>query len=651
MRPDAASADKPVVVVGSGPAGHRVVQAIGRLDPTRPVIWYGDEPWAPYNRIKLSSLLAGDTRWEALTADVSVSAAVDTRFGCRIARIDRATSEVIDMQGGRQPYGTLVLATGSRAHVPDIPGATLPGVFTFRDLNDAQRLQARSVRSRVTVVIGGGLLGLEAARAVRRYHTRVIVIEHADRLMPRQLDGEGAAWLARSVSEAGIEVRVSAAVKGIEGGREVSGVLLRTGEVIACDTVIVATGIRPNIELALRAGLPVGRGIKIDDATCTADPCIHAVGECAEHRGEVYGLVAPGLEQAAVAANRISGGEAVYEGSVAATRLKVMGCAVFSIGELDRQGAADTARATAFADPDGDGYRRVVVRQGRVVGAQAVGPWPEMSRVQEAVRSGRRVWPWQRLRFARIGQLWPDSDAGDVRFWPAEATVCNCTGVTRGQLEAAPGRGCRSVEALCAETGAGSVCGSCRPLLSELSGADALPAVAGWRALAGVGAAALMLALAYLLFAIPFPDTAELAWRWDVIWRDSLWKQASGYTALGAMALLAVIGLRKRWPRLAALWDFAGWRVVHGVLGAVLVAVMLLHTGGRFGDQLDRVMSLMAVAAILSGTVIALVVSRQQDLAPALVRRVQRSATWVHILTLWPLPVLLGVHILKTYYF
>ena len=651
MRPDQFSTARPVVVVGSGPAGHRVVQALGRQAPALPVVWYGDEPWAPYNRIKLSSLLAGDARWEEITADSPIPDTVDTRFGLRVARIDRAAGEVVDMRGARQAYGALVLATGSRAHVPAIPGVDLAGVFTFRDLSDAQKLQARTVRSRVTVVIGGGLLGLEAARAMRRFHTRVIAIEHGNRLMPRQLDDEGAAWLHKAVVEAGIEVRLAEAVKGIEGRGEASGVVLRSGEVIACDTVIIATGISPNVELALRAGLPVGRGIRIDDTTRTADPCIHAVGECAEHNGEVYGLVAPGLEQAAVAANRLCGGDAVYTGSIAATHLKVMGCKVFSIGEVERYGAADPARARHFADPDGDGYRRVLIRQGRLVGAQAVGPWAETPRVQEAVRSGRRIGPWQRLRFSRIGQLWPDTDAGDVRLWPAEATVCNCTGVTRGQLEAARQRGCSSIVALGADTGAGTVCGSCRPLLAELADGAALPAARGWGALNAFGLGAALLALLYVVFAIPFPDTAELAWRWDALWRDSLYKQISGYSALAAMTLLALIGLRKRWTRLARVWDFAGWRVVHVVLGLALVTVMAVHTGGRLGHNLDRVMSLAALAALLSGALIAVVVARQHQLAPGTVRRVQRSATWVHILALWGLPVLLGFHVLKAYYF
>ncbi|WP_230969885.1 FAD-dependent oxidoreductase [Nitrogeniibacter aestuarii] len=651
MSPEQLSLDHPLVVVGSGPAGHRLIQAVCQRAPSTPIVWFGDEPWAPYNRVKLSSLLAGEASWDDITEATPIPDAVETRFGLRIERIDRAESQVIDVQGQRQRYGALVLATGSRAHVPSIPGVQTPGVFTFRHLNDAQKLQARSVRSRTTVVIGGGLLGLEAARAVRRYNTHVIVVEHADRLMSRQLDGEGAQWLLKEVLAAGIEVRLSAGVKGIEGTGEVKGVLLRSGEVIACDTVIIATGIVPNNELALRAGLQVGRGIKIDDATRTSDEHIYAVGECAEHNGEVYGLVAPGLEQAAVAANRICGGEAVYTGSVLATNLKVLGCKVFSLGEVERGSAADPVREYSFADPDGDGYRRIMVRNGQLVGAQAVGPWPETPRVQEAVRQGRRLYPWQTLRFMRIGQLWPDTDASDVNLWPADATVCNCTGVTRGQLDVACQQGCKSVEALSQATGAGTVCGSCKPLLVDLAGGGPLPPERGWKPLTVFGGVALLAALFYLLLKIPFPDTADLAWRWDVIWRESLYKQISGYSALGVMVLLAIIGLRKRWPTLSNLFQFSGWRVVHVMLGALLVAVMLVHTGGRLGANLDMVMTLMSVVAVLSGAALALIVGRQQALAPGFVKRTQRGAVWIHILALWGLPALLGLHILKAYYF
>ncbi len=186
--------------------------------------------------------------------------------------------------------------------MPPVPGVDLAGVYTFRNLDDALRLQARTVRTRVGVVIGGGLLGLEAARAMRRFHTEVWVVEHADRLMPRQLDEDASRALLPQIEAMGIRVRLGEGVRAILGEGAVRGVQLRHGQVIACDTVVISTGIAPNIELALSCGLPVGRGIKVDDRMRTADPDIFAVGECAEHRGTVWGLVAPGLEQAAVAA-------------------------------------------------------------------------------------------------------------------------------------------------------------------------------------------------------------------------------------------------------------------------------------------------------------------------------------------------------------
>lgn len=643
---------EPIIVVGAGPAGVRAVQELLRWQPDAQVIWYGDEPWRPYNRIKLSSLLAGEVSWGALVGEWGSSTAipdeVDCRFGVRVTAIDREHCVVRDDQGGIQPYSCLILATGSRPHVPAIPGVELNGVFTFRDLNDAQRLQARLVRSRVTVVIGGGLLGLEAARAVRRFRTDVWVIEQEGRLMPRQLDGGAAEVLLREVEAMGLKVRLSDGVRAILGGERVSGVRLRDGSEIACDTVIVATGIRPGIGLAASAGIPVAHGVRVDDSLRTADPRVFAVGECAEHRGVVYGLVAPGLEQAAVAASVIGGVAAVYEGSISATNLKVLGCNVFSIGVIERQGYGSMVQEVVYRS--GNVYRKLVLSQGRLVGAIGVGEWPERSRIQEAVRSTRLLWPWQRSRFVGEGLLWADDRGDDVALWPADATICNCTGVTRGALGTACKAGCKTVEALSAATGAGTVCGSCRPLLVELAGASALPAVTAARALGVITAIVAVLALFYALSSIPFPDTTELARRWDVIWRDKSIKEISGYTVLGLMAALAGISLRKRWERVRA-WSFDHWRVVHAGIAIALVAVLLFHTGGRLGQNLDMVLSVSMVAALISGVVIAAVLARQHVLAPRLVRRTQRAATLAHILSLWLLPSLLAFHIFKTYYF
>lgn len=644
--------NEPVVVIGAGPAGARAVQELLRWRPDAAVVWYGDETWLPYNRIKLSSLLAGEVSWESLIEGsgrvAHLPPNVECRFGVRVAAIDREARTLSDSTGAVQAYSAVLLATGSAPHVPAIPGIELSGVFTFRDLADAQRLQARIVRSRVTVVIGGGLLGLEAARAVRRFNTEVWVIEQEDRLMPRQLDVGAAEVLSDELRTLGLKIRVSDGVRAIFGNDRVAGVRLRDGSEIACDTVIVATGIRPRVELAVAAGLPVGSGVRVDDRLRTADPHIFAVGECAEHRGRVYGLVSPGLEQAAVAAGVIGGVSAMYEGSVSATNLKVMGCKVFSIGEVDPVSTASLTQSVVYRE--NGVYRRLSLRQGRLVGAIGVGEWPERSRVQEAVRSARLVWPWQRRRFALEGRLWADDAGDDVALWPASATICNCTGVTKGQLEGACRSGCTSVEALTGETGAGSVCGSCKPLLSQLLGGAALPAVRAAKALAVFTLLALLGALFYALAGIPFPDSVDPDFRWDLIWRDKDIKEISGYTVLGVMAVLAVITLRKRVDRVR-VGSFDIWRLLHVAIGVLLIGGLLFHTGGRLGYRLDLVLSLSVVAALISGVVIAAVLARQHALKPGLVRRAQRMATLAHIFSLWVMPALLGFHIFKFYYF
>lgn len=643
----------PVVVVGAGPVGVRVAQELHRRAPRLQVAVFGAEPWEPYNRVRLSSALAGETDWAALTRDAALPDDFRVRayFGCPVTAIDREAQYVRDAGGRVQPYSALVLATGSTPHVPDIPGIRLAGVFTFRDMSDAQRLLARRVRSRTTVVLGGGLLGLEAARAMGRFHTEVWVVEHLDRLMARQLDRDGGEVLRRHVERSGIRVVLGDGVVRVLGGERVSGVRLRSGREIACDTLVVATGIVPNVQLALKAGLPVGRGIRVDDRMRTADPRIYAVGECAEHRGRVYGLVAPGLEQAAVAAHTLAGGDARYLGSAAATRLKVLRYPVFSAGRAVSEQIPDLARERIYSRQEQGIYRKLVLERGRLCGAIALGDWSQLARVQEAVARRRRVWPWQLWRFDRAGSLWPDQAAVSVVQWPAAATVCHCTGVTRGQLSAAMAAGCSGAAELCARTGASTVCGACRPLLAELAGGGG-PAepVRGFRPLFAFSAAALVLGLALTLFSVPYPDTARIAWRWDRLWRDTLFKQASGFTLLGLALLLGLLGLRKRWSRLRWL-DFAGWRVVHGAIGVAVLVALLFHTGGRMGNQLNLLLAVCLLGPALTGAVAGGVIARGHAFDPPLVRRVREASLWLHLLLLWPLPVLLGFHILKTYYY
>jgi nitrite reductase (NADH) large subunit len=644
---------EPVVVVGTGPVGVRVAQELARRAPGMPVVVFGNEAAVPYNRVRLSSLLAGELSWGELIEGQELPAgpAVVTRLNCGIVEIDRGQRTVRDAAGRVQCYSKLVLATGSRPLIPEIPGIHQAHVYVFRALRDAERLCARRMRSRRTAVIGGGLLGLEAARAMQRFNTQVCVVEHATRLMPRQLDEAGAARLAEHVRALGIEVVLGHPVRQVLGDGSVTGLRLRSGLEIECDTLVVAAGIRPNTALAAAAGLAVGRGVRVNDFMQTSDPDIYAVGECAEHDGEVWGLIAPGLEQAAVAAHNVTGSRSRYRGSSVATRLKVLDLPVFSMGAVNEYSRLDLATELVHSDLKTGTYRKIVTERGRLIGAIALGDFPEMSRVQEMILQGRLVMPLQRWRLRREGTLWPEQEPGAVAEWPASAVVCNCTGVTRGEISRACAAGCRTVEEVAAATRASSVCGSCRPLVAELAGA-AGPAqpVRGWKLLLGASGTALKAATAIAaLLAIPYAATVQVPWQWDLLWRDSFWKQVSGYSVLALCAALAVLSLRKRIPRFT-LGDFPLWRIAHALLGVLTLAGIAVHTGGRLGSNLNFLLMATFLGVVALGAVAGGVIALEHRLGEG-AARLRRTWLWTHILIAWPIPVLLAFHVLKTYYF
>lgn len=645
---------RPIVIVGAGPVGVRLATELHRRVPDIPLVIYGAERWTPYNRVRLSSALAGETAWVDLMAETKLPEAknIETRLGCPVVAIDRIGECVIDAQRNAQPYRFLVLATGSTPHIPNIPGIDLPGVYTFRDMDNAMQLAARRVRTHRTVVLGGGLLGIEAARAMQRSNTEVFVVEHYDRLMPRQLDTAASEALKRYVEAAGIQVVLGDGPANIYGNARVEGVQLRSGKMLSCDTVIISAGIRPNVDLALRAKLAIGRGVRVDDSMRTSDARIFAVGECTEHRDQVYGLVAPGLEQAAVAAHVIAGGHVQYTGSRAATRLKVLGYPVFSMGEVGTEQMPDFAREYVYAVPSKNIYRKVVVRRGRILGALALGSWDAIPRLQEALAKQRRVWPWQLWHFRRQGELWLEETAQQVQDWPANTVVCNCTGVTRGQLSEAIAGGCGSASALSACTNAATVCGSCKLLLMELLGSETpREPVRAARKLFGFALAAAALALVFLLLpGLPFADSVSVPVRWDAWWRDNLAKQVSGYSLLALAITLGVLGLRKRIKRFA--WgDYAVWRYIHTIVGVGVLLGFVAHTGGHMGAKLNFYLAFSFIGATLAGGVFAALVAREHTLDPLRARRLKAGALWSHIIFLWPLPVLLGFHIAQGYVF
>lgn len=645
----------PIVVVGNGPVGMRAARELLDRLPDRPVVIYGEEQHEPYNRVRLSSWLAGELDWVGLAQPLTrpFGTQFEERIGLRVVEIDRERRCVVDNRGITQPYYRLVLATGSTPYIPNITGVDLPGVFTFRDLDDTNRLLARRVRSHHTLVLGGGLLGLEAARGMQRCNTDVTVLEHADRLLGQQLDEAASARLQATVEALGINVRVGDGVAEVLGRERVEGVRLRSGSVLHCDTLILATGIRPNVSLASQSRLAFGRGIKVDDQMRTTDPDIYAIGECAEHRGQVYGLVAPGLEQAAVAAADIAKAESGYSGSVAASRLKVVGTQVFSMGPMGASGETYNGRAFVFRDDARGVYRKVLVNRHRLIGAIGIGDWDETVRLQTTIGQKQRIWPWQVLRFLRSGHLWPAEDSQGVAGWSPNTVVCQCTGVTRGTISEAIALGACDAATVSRATGASTVCGSCKPLVNDLLGTSA-PAepVPMRRTLLTSAIVALVGALA-ILFAppIPYANSVQHALHWDVLWREGLLKQITGFSVLGLLVVGLLVSLRKRTGWLNRLGRFDGWRLAHIVLGVLVIAALVAHTGLRLGSGLNGLLMGAFSLMLLVGAVSAGVIAFEHRIGGMLAQRLRRQAVWLHILLFWPVPALLGWHVFKTYWF
>lgn len=365
------------VIIGAGPAGARCAERLGRRGADVTLI--GAEAGSPYNRVALSQLLAGDIGEAALVTHTDRQLAdlrVMHRPGTRVVAIERAAKRLLLADGTYIPYGTLVLALGAEPVRLRLPGADLPGVLAYRTLGDVRAMIAAAEIGGVAVVIGGGLLGLEAAAGLARRGMRVTVVHAVGRLMERQLDDPAARLLRRRLADQGVMTVLGAASAAIEGTDRVEAVRLSDGRRIAAELVVVAVGIRPNAELAREAGLHVARGIVVDAAMRTSDPDVLAIGECAEVDGQCCGLVAPVLAQAEVAARTILGEAARYAPESDATALKVAGAGVWSAGAVE----ADGAEPIVLHDEDAGQYRRLLVRDGRLVGAMLYGetadaPW------------------------------------------------------------------------------------------------------------------------------------------------------------------------------------------------------------------------------------------------------------------------------------
>lgn len=479
-----------LVVIGNGMAGARAVEEILQRAPDRfEIAVFGAEPYGNYNRIALSNVLNQTQAAE----DVFINPLewyrknkIRLHRETKAFRIDRTAGKVIgkklplrevpyaahtpsrwNTEEIVEPYDQVIIATGSRPVVPPLEGFGEPGTFVFRSLDDCSHIADYARNCRRAVVLGGGLLGLETARGLLTHHLDVTIVEAAGQLMPYQLDSESGAILRQSIEAMGIRVLVNArAVKIETRDRRVTGIALKDGSLFKADLVVVSVGIRPVTEVAFDSGLAVQQGIVCDDQMRTSDPSIFALGECVEHREKLYGLVDPIWEQARVLADVITGvnPHASYTGTKTATKLKVMGIELVSLGEKESNEPTD--ELIVYRDINRRVYKKLIVRDGKIYGAILLGDIEYADILMRFFTSeGKLPEKRQELLFGAVSGV----SLLDVRDLPENAQICHCSGVSKKTiLDSILKAGCSTVSAVGQKTKAGTGCGSCKGLIAQL---------------------------------------------------------------------------------------------------------------------------------------------------------------------------------------
>lgn len=559
------SARPRLVVVGNGMAALRTIEELLALAPTRyDLTVIGAEPHGNYNRIMLSAVLAGDK----LVADIVThppawyaERGITLHTGDPVNAIDSDAHALTTASGRVVEWDRLILATGATPLMPPIPGIGLDGVYGFRTIGDVEAMLAQARGRRRAVVVGGGVLGLEAAWGLRRQGMAVTVIHLTPWLMERQLDETAAEMLRRDLERHGIACLTSAQAAGIDGDRRVEAVSLSDGRRIAADLVVMAVGIRPQTQLARTAGLDVGRGITVDGWLRTSHPDIFAVGECVEHEGQCWGLVTPLWDMAKVLALHLAGEPDArrFVPPALATRLKVPGIALFSAGQP--AAANDDEREVVRHDAAQGIYQKLVLRDERVIGAVLYGDTGESARIWQWLCEGERVGHLCADGLC-LGRLSGNCAATDpLEDLHDQATICHCAGVTKAAIVAAVAQhGLSTLEQITFHTGAGSGCGGCTPLVARIlartlgeDGAAALEAEARKgerRALAfrlwHRTNAVLMTVLALSGLFLHFAGTRAALLRFE--WAFILHKWSGiGLAAVYAAFLALTIAYRRKW--------------------------------------------------------------------------------------------------------
>ncbi|WP_299783772.1 nitrite reductase large subunit NirB [uncultured Marivita sp.] len=459
-----------LVIIGAGMASGRVIEHLVETAPEAyDITLFNAEPRGNYNRIMLSPVLSGEKTYEEIVTHNGAFYAehnVTCRFGERVVKIDRDL-KVVEGENGHVPYDKLIFGTGSDPFMIPLPGHDLDGVIAYRDLEDTERMMALGPDN-TCVVIGGGLLGLEAAAGMAARGVDVTVVHIMGHLMERQLDEAAGYLLKKSLEGKGIKIKLQANSKEILGeDGKVKALLLDDGTELPCDLLVMAVGIRPSVALAKEAGLAVGRGIHVDDQMMTSDENVFAVGECVEHDGALFGLVAPLYDQAKVLAQTLLGESAAFTPKVLSTKLKVTGCDLFSAGDFaDGEGREDIV----FRDPSRGVYKRLVIEGEKLIGAVMYGDTADGNWFFDKIKSGESI---EEMRETLIfGPAYQGGATVDplsaVAALPRDAEICGCNGICKGTIVDAIAGGATDLGAVRTTTKASGSCGTCTGLVEQL---------------------------------------------------------------------------------------------------------------------------------------------------------------------------------------
>lgn len=463
---------KRLVLIGNGMAGVSCIEQLLKLAPDKyDITIFGKEPHPNYNRIMLSSVLAGDSSLQDIVLndwDWYMENGIHFHAGNAVTRIDTERKTVHAENGMSVPYDELIVATGSLPFMLPLPGADKEGVIAFRDIQDCKTMMEAAKTYKKAVVIGGGLLGLEAARGLLNLNMDVTVVHIFRHLMERQLDETAAKMLQAELERQGMKFLLEKNSDSIVGRKRVSGLRFKDGSEIEADLIVMAVGIRPNVALAKESGIQVNRGIVVNDYMETSVPNVYAVGECAEHRGVAYGLVAPLYEQGNELAKRLAGIESAgYQGSVVSTKLKVSGVNVFSVGQFNDEPGTRSVRV----QDDFEGtYKKLVVRDGKLIGAVLFGDTSEGSRLFSLIRKGESIAGKEKetLLGAAAGAK-ALSGIEAVAAMADDEIVCGCNGVSKATIVSAiRDKNCQTVADIKACTKASGSCGGCKPIVADL---------------------------------------------------------------------------------------------------------------------------------------------------------------------------------------